>query len=198
MCPDLTKEEKAQHNRIRYQGIICASLLLKNPLANYYVTNLIDAWVPFTAVIEMSALVDRAQFAGHSLIYLPKYVDPTDPMFDRSDEEIETSFISALQRMYPHFHAADVIAIKISRVRRVLAISTLNYSENLPPTSTSIPNLHIINSAHIANGTLNVNETVQLANTAAADLLNTAKSIGTTKTRRHEEDKPQMPQIAQI
>ena len=150
------------------------------------------------AVIEMSALVDRAQFAGHSLIYLPKYVDPSDPMFERTDKEIETSFISALQRMYPHFHPADVIAIKISRVRRVLAISTLNYSENLPPTATSVPNLHIINSAHIANGTLNVNETIQLANTAAADLLNQSQSIRTTKARRHEENKPQISQIAQI
>jgi protoporphyrinogen oxidase len=172
LCSALSDQEKAKHNAIRYQGIICASLLIKQPLANYYVTNLIDGWVPFTAVIEMSALVDRNQFGGNSLIYLPKYVDPADPMFEQSDEQIEQSFVAALERMYPHFHRDDVIAMKISRVRRVLAISTLNYSENLPPMATSVPGLHIINSAHIANGTLNVNETVQLANTAAADLLN--------------------------
>jgi protoporphyrinogen oxidase len=176
LCPDLTNEEKTRHNSIRYQGIICASLLLKQPLANYYVTNLIDSWVPFTAVIEMSALVDRDQFGGNSLVYLPKYVDPADPMFEHSDEQIQESFVAALERMYPHFHRQDVIAMKISRVRRVLAISTLNYSENLPPTTTSIPGLHIINSAHIVNGTLNVNETVQLANNAADDLLRKAKT----------------------
>jgi hypothetical protein len=53
----------------------------------------------------------------------------------------------------------------------VLALSTLNYSERLPPMTTSIPGIHIINSAQICNGTLNVNETVQLAEKAARTLL---------------------------
>jgi hypothetical protein len=53
----------------------------------------------------------------------------------------------------------------------VLAISTLGYSDRLPPMTTSIPGLHIVNSAHIVNGTLNVNETIQLAEKAAARLL---------------------------
>ena len=148
-------------------------MLLKQPLANYYVTNLIDSWVPFTAVIEMTALVDRDQFGGDSLVYLPKYVDPTDPMFEQSDEQIRESFVSALEKMYPAFKRSDVVAFQVSRVRRVLAISTLNYSQNLPPMATSVPGVHIINSAHISNGTLNVNETIQLANTAAKELLET-------------------------
>jgi protoporphyrinogen oxidase len=176
LCPALSDNEKAKLNAIRYQGIICASVLLKQPLAGYYVTNLIDSWVPFTAVIEMSALVDRQQFAGHALVYLPRYLDPADPMFDRSDTEIQELFISALMRMYPHLKSDDVLAFKVSRVRRVLAISTLNYSANLPSQTTSLPGVYIVNSTHIVNGTLNVNETVQLANTAAARLLAAAKS----------------------
>jgi protoporphyrinogen oxidase len=174
LCPAISPAERAKHNAIRYQGIICASVLLKNPLATYYVTNLIDSWVPFTAVIEMTTLVDRDQFGGNCLVYLPKYVDPTDPMFEQSDEQIRETFVSALEKMYPAFKRSDVIAFQLSRVRRVLAISTLNYSQNLPPMQTSVPGVHIINSAHISNGTLNVNETIQLANTAADELLDSA------------------------
>jgi protoporphyrinogen oxidase len=170
LCPQLTAAEKQKLNNIRYQGIICASVLLKNPLATYYVTNLIDGWVPFTAVIEMTTLVDRKELGGNCLVYLPKYVDPADPMFEHSDADIQESFVSALEKMYPTFNRSDVLAFKVSRVRRVLAISTLNYSENLPEMQTSIPGVHIINSAHIANGTLNVNETLQLANMAAKEL----------------------------
>jgi protoporphyrinogen oxidase len=176
LCPGLCDDEKAKLNNIQYQGIVCASVLLKQPLADYYVTNLIDSWIPFTAVIEMSALVDRKQFGGNALVYLPRYVDPTDPMFERTDADIQEQFLSALTRMYPHFRREDVLAFKVSRVRRVLAISTLNYSQNLPSMTTSLPGVHIINSAHIANGTLNVNETIQLANTAAARLLATSKA----------------------
>lgn len=60
--------------------------------------------------------------------------------------------------------------VVISRVRHVLAISTLNYSAKLPPMHTSIPGVYIVNSAHIVNGTLNVNETVQLAERAVEQL----------------------------
>ena len=166
LCPDLTEREHALLEGVTYQGIICASLLLKKPLANFYVTNITETWVPFTAVIEMSTLVDRSQFGGRSLVYLPKYVAPDDPAFQMPDEEIKSNFLSALERMYPHFQRDDVLAFKVSRVRRVFAVSTRNYSQQVPPMVTSVPGLYLANSAHIVNGTLNVNESLQLAQTA--------------------------------
>jgi protoporphyrinogen oxidase len=171
LCPELTQEECDRLNGIQYQGIICASMLLKQPISPYYVTNITDDWVPFTGVIEMSSLVDRKEFNGNSLVYLPKYVTPEDPAFKLSDDELEETFISALERMYPHFDRRDVLSFQVSRVKYVVAISTLNYSQKLPPKHTSIPGVHIINSAHIVNGTLNVNDTVQLAEEAALELL---------------------------
>ena len=170
MCPALAPAEVARLRGIQYQGVVCASFLLKQPLAGFYVTNITDGWVPFTAVIEMSALVDRAQLGGHALVYLPKYAAPDDPIFARSDESLQEEFLAALMRMYPHVTPGDVLAFRVSRVRHVLAISTLGYSDRLPPMTTSVPGLHIVNSAHIVNGTLNVNETIQLAEAAAARL----------------------------
>ena len=171
-CPELNQTEHDKLNGIQYQGIVCASLLLKQPLSHYYVTNITDGWVPFTAVIEMSALVNREKhFGGNSLVYLPRYVSPDDPMFERTDEDIENEFVGALEKMYPHFTRDDVLAFKISRVRHVVGLSTLDYSNNLPPMQTSLPGVFAVNSAHIVNGTLNVNESVRLANDAVKDLL---------------------------
>jgi protoporphyrinogen oxidase len=170
LCPDLLPSERDRFNNVQYQGIVCASLLLKNPLGPYYVTNITDTWVPFTGVIEMSALVDRHEFGGNSLVYLPKYVDPSDPIFQRSDAEIQEQFLQALERMYPHFDRQDLLSFRLSRVRHVFAITTLNYSDHLPPMHVSIPGVHVVNSAHIPNGTLNVNESVQLANRTATEL----------------------------
>ncbi|PZO39809.1 MAG: hypothetical protein DCF19_13015 [Pseudanabaena frigida] len=163
VCSGLSEDEIRRLNDIEYQGIICASVLLKKPLSKFYVTNITDTWVPFTGVIEMTTLVDRAQFRGHTLVYLPKYVVPNDPAFELSDRELEEKFITALVHMYPRFERSDVLCFQVSRVRHVLAIATLNYSEKLPAIKTSIPNVFILNSAHIFNGTLNVNETIQLA-----------------------------------
>ena len=161
LCPQLTEAERERLGRVVYQGIVCASLLLKRPLAGYYVTNITDAWVPFTAVIEMTALVDRARFGGNSLVYLPRYLAQDDPEWARSDDEVREEFLAALERMYPAFRRDDVLAFHVSRVRYVLAVSTLDYSTvALPPVRTSLSNVFIANSAQIANGTLNVNETI--------------------------------------
>jgi protoporphyrinogen oxidase len=162
-CPQLTAEERDRLLGVRYQGVICASVLMKQSLSPFYVTNLTDSWVPFTAVIEMSALVDKSQFGGNALVYLPKYVPPDDPLFAASDDEIRESFLSALERIHPHFNRESVLAFRVSRVRQVVALPTLNYSARVPPMETSIPGLHIVNSSQILDGTLNVNETVHLA-----------------------------------
>lgn len=171
LCGQLTADEQKRLRGITYQGIICASLLLRKPLADYYVTNVTEPWIPFTGVIEMSALVDRAQFGGNSLVYLPKYIASHDPDFQRSDEQIRADYIAALSRMYPHFSEQDIVEFKISRVRHVFAIPTLGYSERLPAIKTSIRNLFTLNSSQILDGTLNVNETVRLAHRGLAEIM---------------------------
>jgi protoporphyrinogen oxidase len=171
VCAGLPEKESERLKEVRYQGIICASLLLKKPLADFYVTNITDENVPFTAVIEMSALVDRQQFGGNALVYLPKYVDSDDEAFSLSDTEIEARFVGALESMYPHFERSDLLSFRVSRVRHVFPLPTLGYSKKLPPVQTSTPHIHILNSTHIINGTLNVNETVQLAERGVRQLL---------------------------
>jgi len=162
LVPEFDADERQRLASKIYGGIVCASLLLDEPLGPYYVTNLTDDWVPFTGVIDMASVVDRAAFNGGALVYLPKYVRPDDPLFEATDEAIEASFLAALERMYPNFSRARVRAFRVSRVRHVFPIATLGYSRSLPRIETSLPGLYVLNSAHIVNGTLNVNETLAL------------------------------------
>jgi protoporphyrinogen oxidase len=172
ICPDLNSQEQARLDSVIYQGIVCPSLLLKRPLGPYYITSITDEWVPFTAVIEMTALVDRQRFGGNSLVYLPRYLSQSSPTWQLSDDDIVRSSVEALVRMYPGLQESDVIAAQVARARDVLAIPTLNYSrDSLPNTATSVENVYVTNSAQIAAGTLNVNETVMLANRKASELL---------------------------
>lgn len=173
LCPTLSAEERTKLEGVEYLGIVCASVLLRRPLTPYYITNITDGWVPFSAVIEMTALVDPEQLDGRTLVYLPKYAEPGSPVFERSDEQLRDEFLAALGRMHPDLTPDDVLAFRVSRVPRVFALPTLGYSQRLPPIATSIPGVHIVNSAHIVNGTLNVNETVRLAESVLPSLLGT-------------------------
>ena len=163
ICAELQEGELHQHKNIEYIGIVCVSILLRRGLSSYYITNITDPDVPFTAVIEMTALVDPEQLKGQALVYLPKYAAPDDPIFLRPDDEIKHEFVDALRRMHPQLNEDDIVAFRISRVRQVFALPTLGYSSKLPAISTTLPGLSILNSAHIVNGTLNVNETIALA-----------------------------------
>ncbi|MGH9183965.1 MAG: FAD-dependent oxidoreductase [Acidimicrobiales bacterium] len=171
----LCARERARLEALRYQGVVCASLLLERPLSPYYLTYITDE-TPLTAVVEMSAFVDRSQFAGRSLVYLPKYCPADDPLMNASDDEVEDLFLASLERMYPEFHRDDVACFRVSRVREVFAIPTLSYSQGVPGFDCTVPGVHVVNSSQIINGTLNVNETVQLAERAVRSLL---EGVGT-------------------
>lgn len=171
MCRQMPDSEVKRLNGVTYQGIACASVLLKKPLGPYYVTNITDNWVPFTGVIEMTALVDRSNFGGNSLVYLPCYLTQQDEFWKKSDAAIEELFVSTIEKMYPNFERSDVLVFNVARARNVLAVSTLGYSDSLlPAVKTSLPHIHTVNSAQIANGTLNVNETLGIADAKFAEL----------------------------
>lgn len=166
----LTPSERGRLERVRMQGIVCASLVLDAPLTEHYLTYITDLACPFTAVIDMSALVGTESLGGHGLVYLPKYVDPADPLFEVADDQVIADFVAYLRQMYPQLRSEQIVATRVSRVRHVMAIATEHYSDELPPMRLETPNVYLANSAHLVNATLNVDETVALAERVMADL----------------------------
>jgi protoporphyrinogen oxidase len=171
MCPRLTPHELRSLRAVEYLGVVCPSLLLRRPLSEYYVTNIADSAIPLTGVIEMTALVDRRTFGGRSLVYLPRYLRPDDSFFDEPDAVIREQSMESLRRIHPSLQAADVLAFRVSRARYVFPRPAPGFSRLRPPIDTSIPNVHILNAAHIPAGTLNVDETVRLARSHARRLM---------------------------
>ena len=94
------------------------------------------------------------------------------PYLRKSDEELSNSFLKEFLKMYPSITQDDVSFCGVSRAKNVFCLPTLNYSENVPGIRTSIDNYYIINSAQIINGTLNVNETIQVAESKLKEILN--------------------------
>jgi protoporphyrinogen oxidase len=172
IADELTEVEKQKHKNVKYLGVICPSVLLKNPISKFYVTNITDTWPPFTGVIEMTALIDKKEVNNMNLIYLPKYINSDDSLFDKDDAEIRKIFMDALFKMYPEISENDLLFWGVSKARVVFALPTINYSKSIPGITTSIGNYYIVNSAQIINGTLNVNETIQVAETKLKEILN--------------------------
>lgn len=171
ICKELSVQEKEKLNNIEYLGVICMAVLLDKSISPFYVTNITDTWIPFTGVIEMTALVDKIYFNGNSLIYLPKYLSPNDPLFSQSDEDIKKYFKETLLKMYPFLNEQNIKFTGLARAKHVITVLNRGYSDNLPDIKTSIPGVYIINSAHISDGTLNVNETIKVAESKLKEIL---------------------------
>jgi len=60
----------------------------------------------------------------------------------------------------------------------VYALPTLGYSERVPQVRCSLPGMFFVNSSQIVNATLNVNETVRLAEESVDPLLSAAADQG--------------------
>ena len=172
IAEQLTDTEKQKHNNIKYLGVICPSILLKKSISPYYVTNITDSWPPFTGIIEMTALIDKDEIKGNHLVYLPKYVNPEDDLFDKEDKDLRNLFLGSLYKMYPAISDEDLRFWGVSKARIVFALPTINYSKKVPAVTTSLGNYYIINTAQIINGTLNVNETIQVAENKLKEILN--------------------------
>ncbi|HYM92709.1 MAG TPA: FAD-dependent oxidoreductase, partial [Chitinophagaceae bacterium] len=171
LCHGLTDPEIQKLNNVEYLGVICVAVLLDKPISQFYVTNITDSSVPFTGVIEMSALVNKQYFGGHSLVYLPKYVSPDDPLFSQSDDEIRNYFLDNFKKMYHWLTDVNIKFAGVARAKHVITVAKMNYSETLPDIKTSIPGVSIINTSYIKDGTLNVNETVRVAETKMQEIV---------------------------
>src|SRR5690242_12392296 len=171
----LSPDEYERLRATRYEGIVCVSVLLRKALSGFYLTYLSEP-MPFTAVVEMTAFVDPAQLGGWSLVYLPKYLASDDKFFERSDDEVLDLFLPALSEVYSNVTRDDVVTARVSRVRQVFAVPTVGFADRLPPMRTTCPGVYLVSSANIENGTLNVDETVALAERAVRDVL--ASGVG--------------------
>jgi protoporphyrinogen oxidase len=179
LTPSLSATERALLSQIRYQGVVDVSLVLPNQLCPYYLTYLLDDTI-LTGVVDMSSLVDAAELGGKGLVYLPRYCAPDDPMFDLPDQEVIDRFTDALAKVYPSFDRSSVVAAKVARVREVFSVPTIGYSERVLPFVSSVPGVWLVNSSQIINGTLNVDESVMLAERAVKAIRQNGEPILTT------------------
>ncbi|MBT7993261.1 MAG: hypothetical protein HN691_00145 [Bacteroidetes bacterium] len=90
----------------------------------------------------------------------------SDEFYHKSNAEIENIFISKLKEMYPEIKDEDIICVQTARAANVFALPTIAYSISLTNMQTSVEGIFIINSSYITNSTLNVNDTVKLAEDA--------------------------------
>ncbi len=170
LCPQFTPAEQRALMQDRYFGVVCTSLLVNRHLSDAYVTNVADASFPFTGIINMGALVDRAVFHGCDLVYLPKYAPADEKAFTQSDDALIARSIESLRRVFPAFSPRDVVAARVARARHVFPFPRIGRAATLPPATTSLRRIAVVNNARLRYATLNVSDTIGVVDEALQEL----------------------------
>jgi protoporphyrinogen oxidase len=136
-------------NEQEYLGVLCPLLVLKERLTPYYVLNITDDSIPFTAVVETTNLIDPQYVGGHHLLYLPKYLAPDNPMAQWDDDQVKTEWMRHFRRMFPHYDQRNIEAFIVQRARHVEALRPMGTSDQIPTVAAPIKHLFMSNTAMI-------------------------------------------------
>ena len=134
--------------KVQYLGVVSEALLLKRSITPYYVLNLIDRSMPFTGVIETSNLTGVEEFAGHTLVYVPRYCRGDSPLWRMSDAEIHAENMKGLKKVASDFCEDQVVGWQMNRARNVQPVQSKGRWAELPPVSLA-PGLAYVSTAQI-------------------------------------------------
>jgi protoporphyrinogen oxidase len=160
---------------IAYLGCVCVVVVTRKPVTGAYLTYVTDD-TPYTAIVEMTNLVDHEQTGGLSVLYLPRYTTPDDPLFDAEPDQVAKEFVDDLVARYPGLRAEDVIRAQTSSARHVMPVPEPGRRSSPVPAASGRPGLYLASSVQITDGTLNVETSLRIADAAVVAILHAGNS----------------------
>ncbi|NWG18487.1 MAG: NAD(P)/FAD-dependent oxidoreductase [Chloroflexi bacterium] len=149
LLPGAPDDFRALLAKQQYLGVLCPLLILKKQLLPYYVLNITDESIPFTAVVETTNLINPQHVKGYHLVYLPKYLAPDNDMANWPDEQVKAEWMQHFRRMFPDFDEADMVDFIVQRARYVEPIRPMGTRDEIPPISTPVDRLYMGNTVMI-------------------------------------------------
>jgi protoporphyrinogen oxidase len=134
---------------IKYMGNVCLILQLDRPLTKTYWLNVNDPSFPFVGIIEHTNFQSAEDYGGRHIVYLSKYLPPTDEKFSMSSDEFLEYALPYLKVMFPAFRREWVKAHHLWRARWAQPIVGKHYSRYIPDTEGPRAGFHICSMAQI-------------------------------------------------
>jgi protoporphyrinogen oxidase len=132
---------RQQLAQIRYMANVCLILKLKEGLGQAYWLNISDPSIPFVALVEHTNLQRPEEYGGAHLVYLSRYMDPSDPLYQVSTEELWQTYLPGLQKLFPRFKEEWVDDAWSWRGQYAQPLIVRHYSRIRPPFRTPVQNL---------------------------------------------------------
>ena len=159
----------APADHCRYLGVLCLIVRTRESVSPYYTLSLTDRSVGLTTVVETTHVTDPASVGGH-LLYVTKYVDPSNELLTADAAEVERGFLAEARRILPDLDEATILGTTLQRARAVEPVHLVGGASRLPSMFPA-PGLAMASSAHVYPEVVNGQAVLGVVEKAAAGIL---------------------------
>jgi len=155
-------------DKIIYIGVVCMILKLKKPLTENFWLNINDDRMSINGIIEYSNLNPFKKFDGHSIVYIPYYLNTGEERYSCGDELLLNEYCGYLKMVNPEFNRDWILDYKVFRSPYAQPICHNNFFNDIPEHKTNIINLYIIDASQMYPTDRTLNDAIRLAKRVAS------------------------------
>lgn len=145
----LPSRYRQQLGQIHYLGNVCLILKLRYSLGKQYWLNINDPTIRFVALVEHTNLQHPREYGGAHLVYLSRYMDPDDPLYQMPTEGLLEAYLPGVRKLFPQFDEQWVEDAWAWRARYTQPVIERHYSQIRPPFTTPVENLWLCCMAQV-------------------------------------------------
>jgi protoporphyrinogen oxidase len=136
--------ERVRH--VRYLGVVCMLISLKQPFSETFWTNVNDARISFNGIIEQTELNRNLRRRGLNLIYIPFYLPTTSPRYTKSDEDLFREYVPMLKIVNPRFDESQIKEWHVYRNPYAQPIFETGFLDYMPDHRSPVRGLYVTDS----------------------------------------------------
>jgi protoporphyrinogen oxidase len=156
---------------LKYQGVVNALVVSRQPLERYYWTIVVDPAFAFQGVVETTHVLPPEWIGNRHLIYLMNYCDADSEIYGRPDDLVRRQAIEGLTHLYPRFHPSDVEAVHVFRAPYVEPVWTVGYLSKRPAPRVGSTRVYVSTTAQAYPRVTAWNTSVALARETVSALV---------------------------
>jgi protoporphyrinogen oxidase len=143
LVPDEVDPYFSRVRTVKYIGVVCMLLSLRQAFSRNFWTNINDPRISFNGIIEQTNLNENLQIAGLNVVYVPFYLPTTEPRYSESDDTLFPEYSRMLALMNPQFSKDWVKEWHVFRTPYAQPVFTTNFVDLMPAHRTSLKGLYV-------------------------------------------------------
>ena len=169
--PHVSEDYFKSLGQIPYLANVCLVLELDRSLSSTYWMNVTDPDFPYVGIIEHTNFEPPETYRGRHIVYLSKYLPPSERLFGMTPRETLEFSLPYIQRMFPDFRPEWVLGHHLWKARYSQPIVVRHYSKLIPAFKTPLAGLRLCTMAQVYPEDRGTNYAIRDGRAAARMLL---------------------------